>query len=76
MQTSDESVNKCCGTCRRWNEVSDPKRPASLPLPDMGECNLDGKGRKANDMMGCMGWRIADPWDLDKREENGLKVRG
>jgi len=67
---------KICCTCKRWGEFTNPKRPRTLPRTDIGTCNLDGKERKSTEMKGCMGWRLADPWDLDKREENGLTVRG
>jgi len=55
-------IERCCGTCRRWEP--DQERPWK------GKCRLDGKERNIGDMSGCLGWKLAEPWELEKR---GLK---
>lgn len=52
-------IEKKCGTCRRWIPIEDK--------PWEGQCRLDGKEHSYLDMQGCLGWKVADPWDLEKR---------
>jgi hypothetical protein len=65
---------KCCGTCRRWDEVKERQRPTSLSRsrPGYGTCRLNLATYKSSDMSDCFGWKEADPQDLGKRIEAGL----
>jgi len=74
-------IEKCCGTCRRWEpdkitwlRTDNPIVINSLGqelygvrLQKVGKCRLDGKERKAWDMSGCLGWKEAEPWELGMR---------
>jgi len=62
-----ENQDKSCGTCRRWEPYQDK--------PWKGRCRLDGKEHISLDMNGCLGWKLADPWELEKRgyvDRNGV----
>jgi len=55
-------AKRCCGTCRRWEPMD----------KDYGICRLaknvtDSPIKRRNDMTGCLGWKEADPWDLEMR---------
>jgi len=63
---------RCCGSCRRWEQPNIKNRPKSLDISRNGKCTIDKKERQCTDMEDCMGWKIADPWDIDKRLEQGI----
>lgn len=52
---------KCCGTCYRFELNS--RRPGK------GKCLINGKEYKANDMKGCLAWKIAKTDELVKRRK-------
>jgi hypothetical protein len=63
-------INRCCGTCRFW--IVDPDRDFAEKLKqrfksDDPRCRHDKKIRTKNEGSGCLGWKGADPWDLEKR---------
>lgn len=56
----DDRVKKVCGSCRYWQPHSD--------FHVTGICKLNKAKYRIHDRENCIGWKIADPWDLDKRE--------
>ena len=61
------NINKCCGTCDRWQQDRQDNRPASIRTLQNGNCSLDGKLRRADDMTGCWGWKEAGQEEIDRR---------
>ncbi len=65
-------MTKCCGTCKRWKQDFQENRPKSLRTFGYGICRLNEATYKAKDMVNCMGWKEADPWDIESREKQGI----
>lgn len=65
-------MDKCCGTCARWNS-GEVAKAGSLTIRSADPtCKMTGKTRYAEHEKGCFAWREADIWDLVLRKRAGL----
>jgi hypothetical protein len=65
-------IDKCCGTCARWQQDKQENRPKKIRTMFVGICGLDGKSRDFGAMTGCFGWKEADPWVIEARGKDGI----
>lgn len=65
-------MDKLCGTCGRWSQEDQSKRPESLKNITIGICSLTGKEQNAGNMNGCFGWDRMEPKELERRIKAGL----
>lgn len=66
-------MKRCCGTCRHWEPEGTSKEDFKERLKhkfSLPHCRLDGKTRGQADGKGCLGWKEADPWDVETRGYN------
>jgi len=58
-------MDKCCGTCGRWQQDRQERRPASLRTMFSGYCKLKGCETKHDES--CWGWAQAEKGEVEKR---------
>lgn len=63
---------KHCGTCGRWLQKGQEKRPVSIRKVTSGTCGLNGKEYKVGDMEGCFCWERMEPKELERRKQLGI----
>jgi len=58
-------MTKTCGTCSRWQQENQQKRPVSLRTMFSGYCKLRGCETKHDES--CWGWKQAERGEIEKR---------
>ncbi len=75
MSTIATEIERRCGTCRFWAIEAQPgnfkerlKKRYQINEPC---CRHDGKCRLKDEGKGCLGWKEADPGELEARGYGG-----
>ncbi len=63
-------LDRCCGTCRFW--IIEPDKTFAKKLKERFQstdphCRLNKKTRCKEEGKGCLGYKEADPWDIEAR---------